>query len=323
MMDEGVLMTWEDLRVTAPNGKNRKPILKGLTGYAKPGRLLAIMGPSGCGKTTLLDALAGRLDSNTNQTGKILINGHKQALAYGTSDSGAIEKKRIHAAFFNQCLILIRRSSLHMYRDISNYWLRLAVYAAIALSLGTIFYDIGSSYESIQARGSLLTFSTSILTFITRSSLMIVVGCIFPNFIMGMIIVGGTQGVMMLIGGFYRLPNDLPKPFWRYPLYYISFHKYAFQGLFKNEFEGLTFGWDQYGGNKTISGRDILTNTYQMEMGHSKWVDLAIMFGMIVLYRLLFLAISKSKEKAKPVVAAFRCPQPKLFTTVTRGTEQN
>ncbi|KAF7803749.1 ABC transporter G family member 11 [Senna tora] len=629
MMDEGVLMTWEDLWVTVPNGKNRKPILQGLTGYAKPGQLLAIMGPSGCGKTTLLDALAGRLGSNTKQTGKILINGHKQALAYGTSayvtqddamlstltarealyyssllqlpdsmsieekkdradftlremglqdaintrvggwtskglsggqkrrlsicieiltrprllfldeptsgldsaasyyvmsriaslnlrdgiqrtivasihqpssevfqlfhnlcllscgetvyfgpassaneffasngfpcptlynpsdhflriintdfeqdveeglgkgvnteeainvlvksylssethkqiqkeveeisesDSGAIEKKRIHAAFFNQCFILIRRSSLHMYRDISNYWLRLAVYAAIALSLGTIFYDIGSSYGSIQARGSLLTFFISVLTFITLiggfppfleemkvfkrerlnghygvtafligntfsavpymllislipglivyylsglhkglehflyliavlfatvmsvESLMMVVGCIFPNFIMGMIIVGGIQGVMILIGGFYRLPNDLPKPFWRYPLYYISFHKYAFQGLFKNEFEGLTFGGDQYGGNKTISGRDILTNTWQMEMGHSKWADLAILLGMIVLYRLLFLAISKSKEKAKPMVAAFRCPQAKLFTTVTRGNEQN
>ncbi|RYQ90621.1 hypothetical protein Ahy_B09g096671 [Arachis hypogaea] len=43
------------------------------------------MGPSGCGKSTLLDALSGRLSSSVKQTGKILINGHKQALAYGTS----------------------------------------------------------------------------------------------------------------------------------------------------------------------------------------------------------------------------------------------
>lgn len=28
---------------------------------------------------------AGRLDSNTRQSGDILINGHKQELAYGTS----------------------------------------------------------------------------------------------------------------------------------------------------------------------------------------------------------------------------------------------
>ncbi|PNX73597.1 ABC transporter G family member 11-like protein, partial [Trifolium pratense] len=83
---EGIFLTWEDLWVTVSNGNNgRKPILEGLKGYAKPGQLLAIMGPSGCGKSTLLDALAGRLGSKTKQTGKILINGRKQALAYGTS----------------------------------------------------------------------------------------------------------------------------------------------------------------------------------------------------------------------------------------------
>ncbi|KAK3414135.1 hypothetical protein EUGRSUZ_I02640 [Eucalyptus grandis] len=81
-----VTLTWEDVWVMVSNkSKGVKPILQGVTGYARPGELLAIMGPSGCGKSTLLDALAGRLSSNTRQTGDILVNGHKQALAYGTS----------------------------------------------------------------------------------------------------------------------------------------------------------------------------------------------------------------------------------------------
>ena len=59
-MEEGVFLTWEDLWVTVPCGKNgSKSILKSLVGYARPGELLAIMGPSGCGKSTLLDTLAG------------------------------------------------------------------------------------------------------------------------------------------------------------------------------------------------------------------------------------------------------------------------
>ncbi|KAK7319446.1 hypothetical protein RJT34_04167 [Clitoria ternatea] len=605
---EGITVTWENLWVTVPNGKEKKPILQGLTGYTRPGRILAIIGPSGCGKSTLLDALAGRLSSNMKLTGKILINGHKQALAYGTSgyvtqddamlstltagetlhysaqlqfpdsmsiaekkeraemtlremglqdaintrvggwgfkglsggqrrrlsicieiltrprllfldeptsgldsaasyyvmsrivclnqrdgihrtivasihqpssevfalfhdlcllssgetvyfgpasdanqffasngfpcpslhnpsdhylriinkdfeqdaeegfgkgvtteeaidilvnsyrssqirkqvkkevekisesDSGAMRKKRVHAAFLTQCLVLTRRSSLQLFRDISNYWLRLAVFIVIAISIGSIFYDMGTNYRSIQGRGSLLTFFISVLTFMNLvggfsplleeikvfererlnghygitaylignmfsavpymlmisvipggiayylcgmhkglerflfftsllfaivmwvESLMLVVGSISPNYVIGMFLAGGAEGLMILIGGFYRLPNDLPKPLWKYPLYYVSFLKYAFQGSFKNEFEGLTFSLGQDGG--TINGREILTETWQVEMGHSKWVDLAIMFGMIALYRIMFLAITKSKEKLKPFVAA-------------------
>jgi ABC-type multidrug transport system ATPase subunit len=55
-----VFLTWEDLSVTATNGrKGHVVILDGLSGYARPAEVLALMGPSGCGKTTLLDALAG------------------------------------------------------------------------------------------------------------------------------------------------------------------------------------------------------------------------------------------------------------------------
>jgi ABC-type bacteriocin/lantibiotic exporter with double-glycine peptidase domain len=59
---DGICFTWKDIWVNtiSSNGKNgSKSILQGLTGYAKPGQLLAIMGPSGCGKSTLLDTLAG------------------------------------------------------------------------------------------------------------------------------------------------------------------------------------------------------------------------------------------------------------------------
>ncbi|MBA0875938.1 hypothetical protein Goshw_015709 [Gossypium schwendimanii] len=81
-MEDGVFLTWDDLWVTVAGGR---PILQGLAGYAHPGELLAVMGPSGCGKSTLLDTLAGRQGPKTRQEGDILINGRKQALAYGTS----------------------------------------------------------------------------------------------------------------------------------------------------------------------------------------------------------------------------------------------
>ena len=147
-------------------------------------------------------------------------------------------------------------------------------------------------------------------------SLMMIVASIVPNVLMGIITGAGIQGLMMLGGGIFRYPNDLLKPFWRYPLYYIAFHKYAYQGLFKNEFEKLTFLVDEAAGPTNISGKEILRYKLQMEMGYSKWVDLAILLGMVVLYRLLFLGFIKTMEKIKPVVTTFMSAPPKQTTQV-------
>ncbi|KAL5738746.1 hypothetical protein ACOSP7_031507 [Xanthoceras sorbifolium] len=623
--NNGVFLTWKDLHVRVSKGKNGShPILQGLTGYAEPGKVLAIMGPSGSGKSSLLDALAGRLSSNTQQTGEILINGRKETLAFGTSayvtqddtlmttltvkeaiyysaelqlpdsmsnsekkeraeitikemglqdsmdtriggwstkglsggqkrrvsicveiltrpkllfldeptsglDSaasfhvmnrivkltrqdgitvlasihqpssdvfelfhnlcllssgrtiyfgpvsmaeqfftstgfpcpslrnpsdhylrtinkdfeedteqgfgsirteevinilvnsfkssetyqevqqhvsklsqqkgGTLEKKGSQASFITQSLVLIRRSFVNMYRDLGYYWLRLAIYIALCLCLGTIFYDIGFSYGSIQARGSVLMFVAALLTFMAIGgfpsfvedmkifgrerlnghygvgvfvvgntfssipflimnslipgaiayylvglqksfehfayfalllfacvmlveSIMMVVASIVPDFLMGIITGAGIQGAMMLNGGFFRLPNDLPKPFWRYPMYYISFHKYAFQGFYKNEFEGLSFPSNQAGGGSStsINGEEILKNIWQVEMGYSKWIDLAILLGMVVVYRLLFLGIIKTNEKIKPIITGFRKPPTQICENPTSAT---
>ncbi|KAL4588544.1 hypothetical protein LXL04_001435 [Taraxacum kok-saghyz] len=75
-------LTWEELGVASLGKDGGKSLLTGVSGYAKPG-----VGPSGCGKSTLLDSLAGWLASNTRHTGRVLINGRKQRLTYGTLDA--------------------------------------------------------------------------------------------------------------------------------------------------------------------------------------------------------------------------------------------
>lgn len=142
-------------------------------------------------------------------------------------------------------------------------------------------------------------------------SLMMVVASIVPDFLMGIITGAGIQGVMILNGGFFRLVNDLPKPFWKYPMYHISFHKYANQGFFKNEFLGLRFPSAQFGfrvassTNSTISGEEVLKSVWQVDQSHSKWVDLGIVVGMLIIYRLMFLGVVKGIEKFKPSFCAF------------------
>ncbi|XP_074579893.1 ABC transporter G family member 1-like [Curcuma longa] len=301
-----------------------------------------------------------------------------EQIAKPKDQRGGLVKKRSQASFTTQSLVLTRRSFVNMYRDLGYYWLRLAVYIALCLCLGTIFYDIGLSFGSIQARVSMLNFIAAFLTFMAiggfpsfvedmkifgrerlnghygataftiantlsaapylalisvlpgalayylvglRSppehflyfalvlfmcmmlveGLMMIVASVVPDFLMGIITGAGIQGVMMLNGGFFRLPHDLPKPVWRYPMYYISFHKYAFQGFYKNEFLGMVFP-SAAGGNGTVTGEEVLRDVWQVELGYSKWVNLGILFGMAVLYRLMFLGIVKVAEKVKPKI---------------------
>ncbi|WOK94337.1 hypothetical protein Cni_G03039 [Canna indica] len=611
----GVHLTWEDLWVTGSNGKGAtRVILAGLTGYAQPGEVLAIMGPSGCGKSTLLDALAGRLGSSVRQSGHIFINGRRRSdLSFGTSayvtqddilmttltvreavyysaqlqlpksmsksekreraemtiremglqdamdtriggnytsrgisggqkrrvsicieiltrpkllfldeptsgldsaasyhvmrrianlakhdgrtiiasihqpssevfdlfdnlcllssgktvyfgpasrtneffalngfpcptfrnpsdhylrtinmdfdkesDEGSSKKvseahKATHVlttsyskslacqdvarrvaqicsiegdliknkrecSFISQCLVLTKRSFVNMYRDLGYYWLRLAIYIALCVCIGTMFYDLGHDYESIQDRSSMLMFVAGFLTFMaiggfpsfvedmkifrrerlnghygvtafvisnTLSSapylalvslipaslayylaglqrgfdhfiffclvlymcmvlvegLMMIVASLVPNFLMGIITGAGIQAVMILAGGFFKLPRGIPNVVWKFPVYHISYCKYANQGYFKNEFIGLMF--PSITGEGMITGDSIVKYYWQMQVGYSKWVDLAILVGMMIFYRVLFILIIKASEKFKPLVTGLLNAPPK------------
>lgn len=55
-------------------GGGTKVLLNSISGYALPGRMIALMGASGAGKTTLLDVLGGRKNSGTMK-GTVLLNG--------------------------------------------------------------------------------------------------------------------------------------------------------------------------------------------------------------------------------------------------------
>ncbi|CAM6127225.1 unnamed protein product [Calypogeia fissa] len=135
--------------------------------------------------------------------------------------------------------------------------------------------------------------------------LMMAVASVVPNFLMGIITGAGLQGLFMLVAGYFRLPHDLPRPVWKYPMFYISFDMYSLEGLYQNDFLGLTFDSFVYNGvplGQPISGEYIVSTTYQINMKRSKWVNLAVIFAMAVIYRVVFFLMIKVAEDVRPAV---------------------
>ncbi|KAG0566168.1 hypothetical protein KC19_7G043500 [Ceratodon purpureus] len=159
-------------------------------------------------------------------------------------------------------------------------------------------------------------------------SLMMAVASVVPNFLMGIITGAGIQGIFMLVAGFFRLPNDLPKFVWKYPMSYIGFHMYALQGMYQNDFLGLTFSNFILNGVSTgapISGDYVVEQLYQIDTSRSKWEDLAVVFGMVIGYRIIFFIMIKFSENfgpklrskfINPLVAYFTNRSPAVRNTI-------
>ena len=97
---ERMSLVFRDLRYTVKlpsrSGGGTRVLLRGVSGYATPGRLVALMGASGSGKTTLLDVLARRKEARSVE-GAILINGRVISDAEFNRIACYVEQQDVHA----------------------------------------------------------------------------------------------------------------------------------------------------------------------------------------------------------------------------------
>ena len=62
-----------------------------------------------------------------------------------------------------------------MSRDVGYYWLRIVVYLVVSLCVGTVFFNVGTSYRSTFARGACGGFIAGFMIFMSIGG--------FPSFI--------------------------------------------------------------------------------------------------------------------------------------------
>ncbi|GLT74858.1 hypothetical protein SLA2020_466240 [Shorea laevis] len=79
------------------------------------------------------------------------------------------------AKWLKQLSTLTHRSFVNMSRDVGYYWLRIAIYVLLSICVGTIFFDVGTRYSSILARGACGGFISGFMTFMSIGG--------FPSFI--------------------------------------------------------------------------------------------------------------------------------------------
>ncbi|TMW67919.1 hypothetical protein Poli38472_007591 [Pythium oligandrum] len=104
-----ITIAFRDLWYSVPNPTNPKEdleLLKGINGFALPGKMTALMGSSGAGKTTLMDVIAGRKTGGKIR-GQILFNGHPATDLVTRRSTGYCEQVDIHsdASTFREALI--------------------------------------------------------------------------------------------------------------------------------------------------------------------------------------------------------------------------
>eukprot|EP00644_Phytophthora_capsici_P015905 jgi/Phyca11/10412/fgenesh1_pm.PHYCAscaffold_49_\ len=94
-----VSLAFKDLWYSVPSPANKHEsidLLKGISGYALPGTMTALMGSSGAGKTTLMDVIAGRKTGGTIK-GEILLNGYPATELAIRRCTGYCEQQDVHS----------------------------------------------------------------------------------------------------------------------------------------------------------------------------------------------------------------------------------
>ncbi|WCJ28859.1 ABC-2 type transporter family protein [Euphorbia peplus] len=120
------------------------------------------------------------------------------------------------------------------------------------------------------------------------SSLVLFLSAISPDFVSGNSLICTVLGAFFLFSGYFIPKGNIPK-YWMF-MYYVSLYRYPLDCLLTNEYWSVRsecFSWHENGDHKEclVTGNDVLKSRGLEE--DKRWIDVGIMLGFFVFYRLL------------------------------------
>jgi ABC-type multidrug transport system ATPase subunit len=189
--------------------------------------------------------------------------------------------------FLEERNILTRETSRGAYR-VSSYvlsstlvFLPFLFFVAI-LYAGPVYYMVGLA-APVEA---FLFFLLVIwLVLVMANSFVSFCSALVSDFIMGNTVVTGLMGAFFLFSGYFIAKDYMPKA-WLW-MHYLSLFKYPLDALLINEYSHVAdrcFG-PVYGNRCFVTGENVLESMFLDQ--ENKWVDVGIMAGFAVAYRVL------------------------------------
>ncbi|MQM17672.1 hypothetical protein Taro_050644 [Colocasia esculenta] len=194
--------------------------------------------------------------------------------------------------FLQERRVLMREASRGMYRLSSYMVAHAAVFLPFLLVISLLFsapvyWLVGLN----PAAGAFAFFALAVwMILLMASSLVLFLGSVSPDFILGNSLIGICLGVFFLFSGYFIPRASIPW-YWIY-MYYASIYRYPLDALLVNEYWSMRdrcFSWvEQQGGSArrcSLTGGDVL-RMRGLE-GDTRWTNVVIMLGFFLLYRLL------------------------------------
>eukprot|EP00127_Corallochytrium_limacisporum_P000733 Clim_evm19s25 gene=Clim_evmTU19s25 len=139
-----------------------------------------------------------------------------------------------------------------------------------------VYFMIGLNDDNGRYLYFLLMF---FLALYVAESVVVVTSAVVNIALVGIAAAAAFFGFSMLTCGFFLSPGNIPD-YWIWA-FYISFHKYAFNGLIYNDFSTITFE------DGTITGTYVLDSRFEITKDE-RWLDVGVMILLIIFYRMLF-----------------------------------